>query len=200
MRLGPLALCMLSAAGCNSLWIDPMKIQPKLLPYAPSTFYPDGLAMRRPPPGTVAQEAPLGPTELLRGYGAGPDGGFVGAFDGSIPIPVDAALLARGREHFDVVCAACHGPLGDGLSVVASKMSLRPPPSLLSDRVRALPDGRIFEVIGEGYGLMPPHGALVPWRDRWAIVAYVRALELSQRAPLALLSAEDRRRLSGGQP
>jgi mono/diheme cytochrome c family protein len=192
------SLGLLLTCACNSLWVDRMKRQPKYLPYAPSAFYPDGAAMRAPPEGTFAEEDPVGPAEETRGWRLPPDGGFVGEFVARIPIPVDAALLASGRHRFSITCAACHGPLGDGVSVVATKMSLRPPPSLLSERVRHLPDGRVFEVISEGYGLMPPYGEVIPVHDRWAVVAYVRALELSQRAPLALVPEPTRRRLLSG--
>ncbi len=192
MRACALALLL---GGCNSLWLDRMKRQPKVLPYAPSRFYADGAAMRAPPEGSIAREDTVGLPELTEGWRIGPDGGFVGDFVDRPPLPVDARLLAEGRERFLITCAACHGPLGDGVSVVATKMSLRPPPSLLSTRVRELADGRIFEIASEGYGLMPPYADVLTLRERWAVVAYVRALELSQRAPLTLVPEPDRSRL-----
>ncbi len=182
------AALLLGLAACDNLWLDRMKVQPKLLAYAPSDFYRDGRAMRRTPEGTVSREETLGPPELIEG---GADGGLVDR----IPLPVDQELLALGRQRFDVTCAACHGLLGDGVSVVASKMALRLPPSLFSEAVRGAPDGRIFRVVTEGYGLMPSYAATLSVRARWAIVAYVRALELSQNAPLALAPPDERRRL-----
>jgi mono/diheme cytochrome c family protein len=197
MRAAALLVALALLSGCDALWLDRMKIQPKYLPYAPSHFYGDGAAMREPPAGTVSRETLVGPTELTRGWTRGADGGFVGDFVERVPLPVDAALLATGRRRFEITCAACHGPLGDGVSVVASKMSLRLPPSLLTDQIRTLPDGRLFEVVSEGYGLMPPYADVLSVRERWAVVAFVRALELSQRAPLALVPETERRELQG---
>ncbi|MHB8417942.1 MAG: c-type cytochrome [Myxococcales bacterium] len=197
MRFALLA-ALACLTGCNALWVDRMKLQPKYLPYAASRFYPDGAAMREPPAGTLAREAAVGPSSLTEGWIEPPEGGFTGTFVARIPLPVDAALLDAGRRRFSITCAACHGPLGDGVSVVASKMALRLPPSLLSERVRTIPDGRLFEIISEGYGLMPPYADVIALRERWAVVAFVRALELSQRAPLTLVPEPERRRLLGG--
>ncbi|MHB1844196.1 MAG: c-type cytochrome [Deltaproteobacteria bacterium] len=192
--LWPVAvLGLFGLTGCNNLWLDRMKVQPKYLAYAGSDFYPDGRAMRVPPAGTLSREAFVGPPEVAEG---GVDGGFVER----IPLPVTLELVALGQRRFDITCAACHGLLGDGVSVVAGKMALRPPPSLLSDQVRRLPDGAVFRVIGEGYGLMPPYAASIPVGERWAVVAYVRALELSQSAPLALAPAREQRRLEEATP
>jgi cytochrome c len=104
-----------------------------------------------------------------------PDGGYVS----TIPLPVDAAMLARGRERFESICAACHGIRGDGVSVVASKMQQRRPPSLHDERIRALPDGEIAAIIRRGYGFMPALASTLDARDRWDVVAYVRALQAS---------------------
>jgi mono/diheme cytochrome c family protein len=97
---------------------------------------------------------------------------------------VDATLLARGQDRFNINCLPCHGADGSGDSVVAKKMLLRSPPSLLTEDIRVLPDGKIEEVIRVGYGLMNPYGTQVTSEDRWAIVAYVRALQAAKRAPL----------------
>src|SRR5262249_30810998 len=117
-----------------------------------------------------------------------------GAVD-TIPIAVDAELLAAGRTQFEVTCAACHGLLGDGASIVAAQMALRPPPSLHSDKVRALPAGRIFQIASEGYGFMPGYRSQIPDRVRWAIVAYVRALQESQNARLSSAPPDVQQRL-----
>src|SRR5262245_30909472 len=101
-----------------------MRRQPKLIPYDPSSFYSDGRAMRQPPAGTVPREL-WGRPELLTGQG--PDGAYVRR----LPVPLTEELLALGERRFRSTCAACHGLLGDGRSVVASKMALRPPANLL---------------------------------------------------------------------
>jgi mono/diheme cytochrome c family protein len=102
-------------------------------------------------------------------------------------MPITRALLDRGRERFEIICATCHGPRGDGRSEVARHMERRQPPSLLDARVRAFPDGRVFRVAGEGYGFMPGYARDLGVEDRWAVVAYLRALELSQAVPLDAL-------------
>ena len=116
-----------------------------------------------------------------------------GDYLSSVPLPVDRPLLERGQNRFDVICAACHGLLGDGQSEVTRHMEQRRPPSLLDERVRAFPAGRIFRVIGSGYGLMPSYAWALGARDRWAVVAYLRALEMSQMVRLDDLGASARR-------
>jgi mono/diheme cytochrome c family protein len=114
-------------------------------------------------------------------------------FDPSMSEPpafaVTRALVLRGRSHFETICAACHGIRGDGDSVVAGKMILRLPPSLLEPRIRALSDEQLSEVIARGYGLMPPYANALPEEDRWATVAYVRALQIAQGVDVKLLPA-----------
>jgi mono/diheme cytochrome c family protein len=142
--------------------------------------------MRAPPEGTVPHGTLL-PLDVASGLG--PDGLAIPRS----PLPVDARLLARGRERFDVNCAVCHGLLGDGESQVSLSMSLRRPPSLHA--YRDVPDGHIYRVISEGFGLMPSYAAALSVEDRWAIVAYVRALQLSQYATLQDVPPDARRKL-----
>jgi mono/diheme cytochrome c family protein len=177
-------LPLLALTACPRL--DPMQRQQKYKAYQESTYHANGLAMRHPPAGTVPYAPPL---ELAAATGFGPDGKPVALS----PVPLDAALLARGRERFDIHCAACHGVLGDGQSQVAMNMSLRRPPSLHD--FRDLPDGTIFQVISHGFGLMPSYAVELTPRDRWAVVAYVRALQLSQHATVEQVPAEERGRL-----
>ena len=184
LRLLALPLAALALAGCPRL--DPMQRQQKVKAYQASPYYADGLGMRAPPLGTVPH-APLLPAEVASGLG--PDGKPVAIS----PLPVDARLLARGRARFDVSCAVCHGVLGDGESQVALNMSLRRPPSLHA--YRDVPDGHLYRVISEGFGLMPSYAIELPPEDRWAIVAYVRALQLSQYATLDEVPPEERRKL-----
>jgi mono/diheme cytochrome c family protein len=100
--------------------------------------------------------------------------------------------ILRGRDRFARMCASCHGPLEDGNSVIAEDMVLRRPPSLLAEPVVGYPDQRIFDVISHGYGLMPSYSFQLAPPDRWAIVHFLRVLQLSQSFPLAQLSAQRR--------
>jgi mono/diheme cytochrome c family protein len=105
----------------------------------------------------------------------------------AVPITVDRPLLERGRNRFETFCAACHGIDGSGESLVAHSMELRTPPSLVIEPVRSFPAGRVFQVISVGYGLMPAFSPDLPTHDRWAVVAYLRALQRSQATELASL-------------
>lgn len=185
-RVLPAVLAVLALTACPRL--DPMNRQQKVEAYqaADAGAAPAGLAMRHPPAGTVPFRSAIEPALAT---GLGPDGRPVAA----APLPVTAAALARGRARFDVYCAVCHGLLGDGESQVALNMSLRKPPSLHA--YRDVPDGHIFRVITHGFGLMPPYAPELSVEDRWAVVAYVRALQLSQHARLDQLPADARTRL-----
>jgi mono/diheme cytochrome c family protein len=185
-RALPLALLALALAGCEAL--DPMITQQKVKAYRESDFWPDRISMRPPQPGTVAREDAL-PTEVQTGRGA--DGKILMR----VPIPLTRALLQTGRKRFEVNCAVCHGYLGDGDSLVAKNMSLRPPPSLLARAQQ--PDGWYFQVMSEGFGLMPSYASAIPVEERWAIVAYIRALQLSQSQRAASLAPADRAKLDG---
>lgn len=164
------------AAGCD-LDLERMIDQPRFTTYEACEVCPEGTIMMLPPPGTVARGAELGPAELRTGR-------VGGAYAAELPIPLDARLLARGRDRFDIFCAACHGRLGNGISQVAENMTRRPPPNLLGPPYADYPPGRVYAVITEGYGLMRAYAAELPVRDRWAVVAYLEALELAQRARL----------------
>jgi mono/diheme cytochrome c family protein len=156
--------------------IDPMERQIKYDPYEGNAFFSDGRAMRSPPKGAVSRESRADDGPMASGV---TDAGFVTTF----PVPVTRDLLVLGRKNFDVICAACHGLVGDGVSVVAAQMSLRPPPSLVAGPIAQFPPGRIFQVATDGYGLMPSYRARLDVRERWAVAAYVRALVNSQNAP-----------------
>jgi mono/diheme cytochrome c family protein len=158
--------------------------QRKYRPFAASSVFADGMVMRTPPLGTVPTSAPVGPPELLLGTVAQSGDPVT-----DIPVPVTAPLLDRGADRFQIFCQACHGPLGDGQTRVGDAMLLRRPASLQGARVRALPVGAIYRVIAEGYGLMPSYAAQLGVADRWAVVAYVKALQLSQEVALTALPA-----------
>lgn len=183
-----LACCalLLSGAACNEQpgidsALSRMTEQPKASPYGESRAFPDGRAMRPLPVGVVPLGRPLSTLEPLA------------------PPQTTRLLLKRGRERFDIVCAACHGLLGDGDSVVADNVELRRPPSLLTPNIRAFTPARLFEIIDEGYGLMPSYRSHLSRDDVWAVVAYVRALQLAASVPIvalpAPLQAEARRAL-----
>jgi mono/diheme cytochrome c family protein len=165
--------------------LERMVDQPRGAPYRGDPTAADGAMMRTPPAGTLARDAePDGP--LTTGMDA--DGYLV-----HLPIAADLDLLRLGQRRFDVVCAACHGVLGDGDSPVADHMALVRPRNLHEAAIRGYPVGRIFRVITTGYGLMPAHADLLPPRERWAVAAYVKALQLSQHAVVAELPEAQRR-------
>lgn len=169
-----IAGCVLGLVACNERGapnFERMLAQRKALPFAANSYTANGFVLGRPPAGTVAREAP----------------------GGERPAP-SRELLLRGGNRFAIFCAPCHGVLGDGDSEVARSASLRPPPSLHEARIASLPSARLFDVITEGYGLMPSLAASLAPADRWAVVGYVRALERSQHVELDALSAEERRR------
>ncbi len=185
MRPRLLVLALLTATGCPRL--DPMNTgENRLEAYQESPERADGLAMRHPPAGTVRYRSAVPPVVAT---GLAEDGRPVT----EAPLPVTAATLARGRARFDVLCAVCHGVLGDGESQVALNMSLRKPPSLHA--YRDVPDGHLFRVVSSGFGLMPSYANELSVEDRWAVVAYVRALQLSQHATVDQLPPEARERL-----
>lgn len=194
-------LALLSPAACRTeqtiVTPDPhlerMLEQPKRMAYEPDSRLPGGLAMQKPPDGTVPIDAVVGPAVLTTGASES-------RWADRIPIPVDRALLETGRERFDLYCATCHGVLGDGVSVVAAKMSLRKPPSLHDPRILAFAPGRLFATIREGYGLMPSYAVQLSVRDAWAVVAYVHALQLARGARVSDLPAPLRARLAEEAP
>jgi mono/diheme cytochrome c family protein len=188
MRLTSVFALACALCGCKDGHFDweRMLAQKKATPFTASSVFADGIAMRRPPEGTVARETELGPPALTLGEVGGAD-------VRELPLAVTHDLFVRGENRFGIFCAPCHGVLGDGRSEVAKNMSLRPPPSLHEPRITALPDGRLFSVVTGGYGMMPSYAWALPVRDRWAVVLYVRALERSQHATLAELSPAVRR-------
>lgn len=168
-----------------------MQDQPKYKPLGQNRFFPDGRDSRPIPAGTIALDE-LNDTDAYH------TGAANGAFLDTIPAHVDAQLMERGRDRYDIFCSPCHGRLGDGNGMVAQR-GVRAPANFHTDRLRAVPPGYIFQVITNGYGGMGDYGDQVPVDDRWAIVAYIRALQLSRDATLADVPAGDRSQL-GAQP
>ena len=174
--------------GCDNGEATPdwsrMITQPRLAPYGDSRRFTDafhdGRAMRPVPAGTVARDWIADPARRTGRTAAGVE------LD-ALPLPVTRALLDRGRARYAIACAACHGLAGDGDSPVARAMQRRRPPSLHEARIAALAPGALYRVIAEGYGLMPAYATLLAPDDRWAVVAYVRTLELAWTARLDAL-------------
>jgi len=201
----PLALATLlalAAGACsdrNNLvpldWsLNRMTRQARYTDFEPGPGFRDGRVLQPPPAGTVPRERIVG--RPLVTLGVGDDGSFAA----SIPIPMDEALIRMGRDRFDRTCAACHGILGDGDSEVARKMPLVKPPSLHTDAIRAYPPGRIFQIATFGYGLMPGYEFQLDVTERWAIVAYLEALQLSRSAQISALPPGLQRRFRSEIP
>jgi mono/diheme cytochrome c family protein len=173
-----------------------MHDQPKIEPLEASPFFTDGRGSRSPVEGTVARGHLNADRALHEGRapGAGPGAAGAGELVDTLPFPATIEVLARGRERYDIFCAPCHAKTGDGDGMIVRR-GFRSPPSLHSDRVRAARLGHLYDVITRGLGAMPAYAAQIPVRDRWAIVAYVRALQLSQRAALADVPDDERARL-----
>ena len=154
-----------------------MDTVPRFDPQEENPFFRDGMAMRPLVPGTVARGH-------LRADAHRYEGKVDGALTDELPMPVSQQLLERGRERYEIFCAPCHDGAGYGQGVVA-KRGLQPPPSNLHEqRLRELPLGHLFDVITHGVRNMPAYNRQIPPDDRWAIAAYVRALQLSQNARL----------------
>jgi hypothetical protein len=177
-------LAALVLAGCT----DDMYNQPKYEPMETSQMFPDQQAMRPLPPGVVQ----FGDTrEDAHYYRGRVDGAFVTTF----PFPVTRDMLYRGQERYEVFCAPCHGLTGYGNGMIEQRTPSMQVPSLHSERLRNAPEGLYFEVITNGYRYMYGYGSRIPAEDRWAIIAYMRALQRSQQATLADVPAEERERL-----
>jgi mono/diheme cytochrome c family protein len=153
-----------------------MHDQPRFDPMQDSAFFTDARSARPLVEGTVAR-GHLRDDELLY------TGRVNGATATVFPFAVDAKVMARGRERYDVFCAPCHGRTGQGDGMVVLR-GYRRPPSMHQDRLRNAPAGHFFDVITNGFGAMPDYAAQVKAEDRWAIAAYLRALQLSGYATL----------------
>lgn len=170
-----------AVAGCD-VDFNRMYEQPRYDEYEPSAYFANGTIMRHPPAGTVPRSRPLVSPEVSAGVRQGVP-------VERVPIEVTGELLARGRNRYDVFCAPCHGVTGTSQTQVAENMRLRPPPALVLPPVRDYPAGRIYRAVADGYGLMRSYAAELPLRDRWAVVAYVQALQLGQQVALDALPA-----------
>jgi mono/diheme cytochrome c family protein len=205
-----LVSCLLAAAGCRR----DMQDQPKMKPFRSSTFFRDGLSSRPPIEGTVARGFMKEDTEFFTGKKAGkssavssanaaaipaetpagpqPSATAGGALKGAaaypddvevFPLPVTKEVVTRGKERYEIFCTACHGLTGNGDGMIVRR-GFRRAASFNDDRLRQAPVGHFFDAITNGWGAMPSYAPQIPPFDRWAIVAYIRALQMSQQSQL----------------
>lgn len=167
-----------------------MHEQPRYESYEASPFFPDGRASRVPPRGTVAR-GQLRDDRLF----------YTGQLDGRdselFPTPVTRELLERGRERYDIYCSPCHDRVGTGQGIIVRR-GMKQPPSLHIVRLREVPPGYLYNVITQGFATMYGYASRIPPEDRWAVVAYIRALQLSQAAGYGEASEEDIARVEAG--
>jgi hypothetical protein len=169
--------CVALLSGCRA----DMQDQPRLKPLRRSDFYEDQRSARPLVAGAVARGQLSNDTYF--------NTGFIGQQNGDyLPFPATREVLERGRERFNIYCAPCHARTGDGNGMIVQR-GYRRPPSYHIDRLRAAPLGHFFDVISNGFGAMPDYASQIPAYDRWTIVAYIRALQLSQNAPASLVPA-----------
>ena len=180
-RTAAIVTALALALGCRQGMFD----QPKAKPLAASDFFGDGQSARPPVEGTVARGELRADRVFYTGIGA--DGKFVAA----LPMALTRDLVRRGRQRFDIFCSPCHGRAGDGRGMIVER-GFKQPPSFHIDRLREQPIGYLFDVMTNGFGEMSSYASQIPVADRWAIAAYLRALQLSQHAPLAQIPAADR--------
>lgn len=164
-----LIIFSMSFIGCQ----QKMAREGRLRSFAPSSFFSNGSSARHPVEGTVARGT-FNPDEVFM---QGKQGGI---FVKETAVPLTRRLLERGQERFKIYCSPCHGYVGDGQGMIVSR-GFSAPPSFHIDRLREAPAGHFFDVISHGFGAMLSYGDRVPPADRWAIIAYIRALQKSQR-------------------
>ena len=185
-KLGTVVLALAATVACR----QDMHDQPKFIPLRPSEFFSDGRSERPLLEGTVARGHLKDDAAFYTGKG--PDGKPINEF----PFPVTREVIERGQQRFNIYCAPCHGRLGNGDGMIPRR-GFRHPPTYHQDRLRNAPNGYIFDVITTGFGAMQDYAAQIEPRDRWAIVAYVRALQLSQNASISDVPPEARGQLGG---
>jgi hypothetical protein len=168
-----------------------MAEQPRCAPLEPSAFFADGRCAQHPPDGTVARGF-LHLNEHL-------DTGTVeGQVTDALPFPLTRQILERGQERFNIYCTPCHDYVGTGQGMIVRR-GFSPPPSFHIERLRQATIAHFFVVMTDGYGAMPDYRKQVSAADRWAIAAYIRALQLSQHATLADVPQDAEQRLQGGR-
>jgi mono/diheme cytochrome c family protein len=180
--------CLMGAglllASCQQQMAD----QPRSKPLAKSGFFSDGRSARPPVEGAVARGRLEADEHFYSGKVGGKDA------DG-FPFPVTQPVLRRGQERFNIYCSPCHGRIGNGEGMIVRR-GYRAPPSYHTEKLRRAPAGHFFDVMTHGIGAMPDYAEQLSAADRWAIAAYIRALQLSQHAALADAPEAERRRLT----
>ena len=179
------ALCAAALCGCDMAVRQDMADQPKNRPQSPSDFFSDGRSERPLIENTVARGALDNDVYNVAKEYAG------------FPLPVDEKLLLRGEDRYKVFCTPCHGLQGDGNGMAAMR-GMKHPPSYHIDRLRQAPNGYFYDVVTNGFGAMYSYAERISPRDRWAIIAYVRALQLSRNAQASELPESLRQKLTNG--
>ena len=182
-----LSLLALTVAGCR----QDMYNQPRTKPYTGTDFFTDGTTARPVPAHTVQYHL----ARENEAFYTGVSNGFLLA---RLPMQLNPELLQRGRERYEIHCAVCHGATGEGNGEIVQR-GFPAPPTYHSDRLRNAPIGHFYDVITNGYGVMYSYAARVEPSDRWAIAAYIRALQLSQHAASADLPPNDQKLLEQSQ-
>jgi len=182
-----LVVACLGGAACRR----DMQDQPKMKPYRGTTFFADGLSARQPIQGTVPRGFLREDTEYFTGkksvQSVNANNATPGTFPDdtdTFPFPVTEDTVRRGRERYDIFCSVCHGLTGNGDGMIVRR-GFRRAASFNDERLRQAPVGHYFDAITNGWGAMPSYAAQIPVQDRWAIVSYIRALQLSQQNPQA---------------
>lgn len=185
-----LVLFVLLSSGCDIIPGRHMRDQPKFEPLEASTLFDDGRSARDLPANTVPRGEwyEIRVNEVL--YTGMEDDQFVD----TIPISVDRDVVLRGQERYNIYCAPCHGRVGDGLGMIVQR-GMKQPNSFHIEQVRSQPDGYYYNAISNGFGVMYSYASRIQPEDRWAIVAYIRALQFSQNAPVDILPDEERQQL-----
>ena len=187
LPLAALCLAGLVFAGCSNTLRQDMANQPRQNPLSPAEFFADGRS-----------ERPAIDNTVVRGSVAD-DALFVPKESNAFPLPLTQELMERGQDRYGIFCSPCHGLQGDGNGMVTLR-GMKHPPTYHQDRLRNVPTGYIFDVITNGFGAMNGYSAQLVPRDRWAIVAYVRALQVSRNAHVADLPANLKEKLMAGGP
>jgi mono/diheme cytochrome c family protein len=178
------ACCTLAISGCDYSLRQDMANQPYNRPLSPNDFFADGRSERPLIENTVAHGA------------LGNDVYSVAKDYAGYPLPVNEKLLRRGQDRYKIFCAPCHGLQGDGNGMAAVR-GMKHPPSYHIDRLRQAPNGYFYDVITNGFGAMYSYSERIPPNDRWAIIAYMRALQLSRNAKAGDLPESLRQKLAG---
>jgi mono/diheme cytochrome c family protein len=185
IRTWSLAFLTMALCGCR----QDMYNQPKAKPLSENSFFQDGASARSIPAHTVEFHQARENEEYFTGMS---DGLLVAQLPA--PLHLTPQLLKRGRERYDIYCAVCHGPNGDGRGEVVQR-GFPAPPTYHSERLRQAPIGHFYDVITNGYGVMYSYASRIEPEDRWAVAAYIRALQLSQQATAAELPPEELKNL-----